>query len=352
MNTLTLQPAEAESVDCSITSGASDAPYDTSFLLAGTLIGFGGPGAYYRSLFRFDLTGVPANALVVSASLTLTHAGGAILGTPTFYCDLLARTDFTEAATWLSYDGANAWETPGADVLPYGREVIELGSPNGNVVFGGLRDALQLGLDSGQDAVGLRWSGPEVPGADNYKAVYSAAADPEKRPKLVVQYIDMSSTHHALLGAVRQEIVGLCDGQQLPGIASVLDRLVPIAKDIGTALDKPYKLPAVLIFPGANERFAPAMNDSQDVGYPVVVAIIEETAGAAQVNVDRGRFLFWRERIIHQFVSRYLAISSPDAVFHDCLVEPGPIVDWNKWGEGLRVGSFTLRFVIRKTNRH
>ncbi len=356
MDTLTLQPDETAGVDCSIASGASaDTAFDSNVLLAGTFV-VSGPGVFYRSLLRFSLAGLPASPLIVSVTLTLKHAGGTIAGTPAFTCRLLERTDWTEAGTWNRYDGTNAWTTAGGDILSTHVDTFTLLTPTGDIVFDELRDAIQWCVDNGRTTADLIWSGPEVAGVANYKAVHSSAAVVAgNRPELVIDYIDAASTHDAAITAVGAGIGDLCDDGELPGILSgnVVNRLVPYAGDIGAAASKPYKLPAVLVFAGPNERFAAAMNDSNDIGYPVVVAILEGmTNSTAGLDEGRRRYLFWRERIIHQFVSQYLVLDSPAVTFHDCLVEPGPIVDWNKMGaEGLRVGSFTLRFVTRKLNR-
>jgi hypothetical protein len=355
MLTLTLQPDETDGVDCSIASGSSaDNPFDSTSLQAGTFV-FTGPGIFYRSLLRFSLADLPTSAIVVSAALTLKHASSTVVGTPTFLCRLLERTDWTEAATWNKWDGVNAWTAAGGDIRSMPVDTFTLLTANGDIVFSTLAEAVQFCIDAGRSSADLIWTGPEASGVANFKSVHSSgAADPSNRPQLVINYIDAASILDGLLSQVGSDLAGLCGAGELPGIlgANVVDRLVPFAGDIGAAAGKTYKLPAILVFAGANERYAPAMNDSADIGYPVVIAILEGmTNSTAGVNEGRKRFLYWRERIIDQYLSQYLTLSSPAVTFHDCQVEPGPIVDWNKVAEGMRVGSFTLRFVTRKLNR-
>lgn len=349
MATLVIQPDEATAVDCSISSGANaNTAYNDGTLLAGSFH-LTGPGVLYRSLLRMSLASLPVGAVISAARLDFAVAGGSFTAPITLNCRRVL-TDFTEAATWN-----NPWDTLGGDFTLVNGDTVEYTS-GGVVSFVTLATLLRECVTLGATTLDLEISEEsELLGVNQYLALFSSAAvDPANRPKLTITYTEPVSQHNGLLVGVHAELVDLA-GSTLPGISAVniVERLVPAAKDIGSGEGKTYGLPALLLFPGANERFTPAMNQSNDIGYPIVVAVIEgQTNATLGLTENKDRYLYWREVIINHFINQYFTISSPACVFHECLVEPGPIIDWAKWGaEGLRVGSFTLRFFTRKLNR-
>ena len=73
---------------------------------------------YFRSLFFFDLSGIPSGALITAALLELyqTFRLGDHLGAPKTYSIFnLSRTDCTDLANWNTYNGMDNWTTPGGD---------------------------------------------------------------------------------------------------------------------------------------------------------------------------------------------------------------------------------------------
>lgn len=155
------------------------------------------------------------------------------------------------------------------------------------------------------------------------------------------------SIHYALQLGVQATIVGIVGQGSLPGVAadSVLVRKVPYAGDVGNT--RLFALPAVLIFPGPTETIEPTAGTNQrdDYGYPVVLAVV---AADDSPSANHNQYLAWREVMIRQFQHRRFTIDAPAVTFYDCVVEPGPIVDWSRWaGDNRFVTVFTLRFFTR-----
>jgi hypothetical protein len=87
----------------------------TSFI-AGNVVS----GADLHGLISFDLSLIPAGSTINSVSLTLFRNQDATSQSVSVQLDLLALTQpFTETgATWNTYNGTNAWTTPGGDYNP------------------------------------------------------------------------------------------------------------------------------------------------------------------------------------------------------------------------------------------
>lgn len=85
------------------------------------IVGNTSAGADIRSLLSFNLSVLPANATINSATLTLTTAAADATSSNTLVqLDLLSLTTaFTASqATWNNYATGSAWTTPGGDYNP------------------------------------------------------------------------------------------------------------------------------------------------------------------------------------------------------------------------------------------
>jgi len=104
MTTLTLQPAAAAGIDTSVQEGNADTNYGTDAQI--DVLGF----ASVRSngLLKFDLSGIPAGAEIISATLSLFGLGGGSNGTLNIFRILAANSGWTEdGATWNYANSAN-----------------------------------------------------------------------------------------------------------------------------------------------------------------------------------------------------------------------------------------------------
>lgn len=160
-----------------------------------------------------------------------------------------------------------------------------------------------------------------------------------------------TSTHEGAMLATQARIRAIIASGDLSEIeqADVVVRLVPYARDFGSGAEKNYALPAVLIFPGPQERFDAAGNQSDDVGYPVTVAIMAAD-NAIDDATTRNKYLRWREVIGQEFRRAPLVSAGPVTTFFDCIQEPGPIVDWRAFAaDGKIVSINTFRFFTRQS---
>jgi hypothetical protein len=70
--------------------------------------------ASITSLLKFDLSSIPANAIVNSATLTMTvQANDSYLVDDTVSVHRVKQNWTEDGATWNTYDGSNSWNTPG-----------------------------------------------------------------------------------------------------------------------------------------------------------------------------------------------------------------------------------------------
>ena len=140
--------------------------------------------------------------------------------------------------------------------------------------------------------------------------------------------------HYNYLVAVHEElkVIGLEDIS--PSNITLME--IPLDDDRYTA-----HLPAILVAPMGTETIGGGTNASEDIGYPILIAVIE-AANEEQSKTTLKRHLRWREQIIDTFIHRHMPI---DNVFHlDTTVEPGPIIDAGAW---LRRQLFESLVVLR-----
>jgi YD repeat-containing protein len=75
------------------------------------------PKRLARALLRFNLTSIPRNSIIISTGLKLWFEADTTTSPIEFEAYGLTR-DFTQSATWNSYNGTNAWTSPGGDYSP------------------------------------------------------------------------------------------------------------------------------------------------------------------------------------------------------------------------------------------
>lgn len=128
-------------------------------------------------------------------------------------------------------------------------------------------------------------------------------------------------------------------------VANVVVKKVPWAtKVFGTDRDLSY--PGIMVCPmGVESMSATAgTNASDDVGYPVLVAIVD--ADNDDLDSDLENYLKWRETIMRAFRNQRL----PGVLgIFTCVVEPGQIVQPEAFLRNVWHSAFTLRFFSRET---
>jgi len=188
MTTLVLQPAAA-GIDAHIIDGtyasvnfgsATDAVIGTSTADKATL--------KFRYLTRFDLSGIPAGAVIFSATLSLFRVGDMISSPAQFHARRLIRPDWTElGVTWNKYDGANNWTAPGGDYASEGAVTITVASGS-DLVFPSLAPLVSDALAERAGMLELIVLGPESGTASFVSVATSDHASAALRPRLVVEY--------------------------------------------------------------------------------------------------------------------------------------------------------------------
>jgi len=152
-----------------------------------------------------------------------------------------------------------------------------------------------------------------------------------------------NSLHMQLLDATKTAIEGL----GLTGISSSNVVVLQVPDDKGKWLPG---LPGIMVAPFGRETL-PAdqgTNRSDDIGYPVLIAIVDVANQAQTTNLD-GR-LYWREQIIDEFFHNRLSIAGEDPI--EQTIEPLEIVNSAAWFQRqLYVSALVVRCTIRKLRR-
>lgn len=152
-----------------------------------------------------------------------------------------------------------------------------------------------------------------------------------------------TSVYYSILAAVQTQIQGL----SLAGIASnVILKKIPTTDDFNVGGANDY--PACIVAPGLAMRETMfregSTNQSNDIGYPVSVVLLDNDNGNQTANFNRD--LLWRQRIIRQFEHKALTGASD---VYLCRVEPEVVVQPAAWARNLWVSLFTLRFFTRES---
>ena len=203
--TLTIQPDAAAGKDTFLHSASATTNFSTNANLA---IGEESPtvAEAYRSLITFDLSGIPAGAVLTAATLSLwEHTAVAAAGAPASWAVELRKVlvNWVEAeATWNKYSTAGGnWGTAGcSNATDRGATVLATTTLDGTAANDfvswsgpGLMAFFQAVVD-GAANYGLLLSAPtaEMLGTTPraYSSFYSSAyaTDAAKRPKLVLEH--------------------------------------------------------------------------------------------------------------------------------------------------------------------
>ena len=154
---------------------------------------------YYRHLLRFDLSGIPGNAIILSATLRLLVAGDVLLsGAKVFYIRKLTgagQTGWTEGgATHLKYDGTNAWTLAGSDYTETDQDSITKGPLTLDAnnleyfTFATLIDAVQDFVTNASGQADWLYMGPEEQAWEYADSAFREWVVPSARPRLTVTY--------------------------------------------------------------------------------------------------------------------------------------------------------------------
>jgi len=129
VRTLTLQPGEATTEDTEIWTGTSTPHGDLVILQIGE--SNLQVDSIYRGLLRFDLSGIPANAAILSAVLSLWSFARNASNNSTFEVFRMKRAWVEAQAIWTHYATGSAWSAPGGfgaddcEQTPMGSTVID-----------------------------------------------------------------------------------------------------------------------------------------------------------------------------------------------------------------------------------
>ena len=107
--TVTLQPADALAVDNFLKSTATADPTGVTLIIGHDAV------IRYRTIMDWDLTSLPADAVVTAATLTLEESSNQYTTTATIRLYRVTESGMTEAADWDTYNGSTAWATEGGD---------------------------------------------------------------------------------------------------------------------------------------------------------------------------------------------------------------------------------------------
>jgi len=214
---LILQPDAELSNDAPIMNGAnSDVNFDDSGTLTVGTIAFGKTRQYARILLRFDLSDLPANAMILNATLRLVQGGGGTLATGgTFVARRLTRTDWTETGvTWNSYDAVHAWTAPGGDFSTTDQQSVTLSGLNQDLEFNALTNLAIDSLELRSALLSLLVVGPEVTNSTFVNFRPSEYEIPEERPRLTVTYAAprLTVVDHADGSGATATLSGAADG--------------------------------------------------------------------------------------------------------------------------------------------
>lgn len=195
MTTYTSQPDGTDGIDAHINAGSSTTNYGTN---TGLFIG-NGSGATKRGLIKFDLSKgtnpPPSNAVVSSATLTLTVVADWTSNARTMSAYRVKR-NWTEAGvTWDTYNGTNNWGTAGCANTSTDREGSAIGTAAvGDVLSAGDTIAISLDAASVQEWISGAMANyglllkVDTENTDQVNYASSDNATAGYRPQLVIEY--------------------------------------------------------------------------------------------------------------------------------------------------------------------
>ncbi|MEK7784775.1 MAG: DNRLRE domain-containing protein, partial [Chloroflexota bacterium] len=196
-NTLTLQPNGTAGVDTRLASNLPNANYGTDDKL---YVGESNQNSsVHRSLLRFDLSGIPANATITSATLSLWLTDDYSDNARTFSAYRVKRTWTEDGATWNAAASGSNWNTAGLD-LTADAEGTAIGSRSMTASEANGEKQWTLDAAKVQEWVSgafannglLLRAGVEL--NDQYRFASSDYVLPGWRPKLVIHYTVPTAT--------------------------------------------------------------------------------------------------------------------------------------------------------------
>ena len=126
---------------------------------------------------------------------------------------------------------------------------------------------------------------------------------------------------------IEDAVVTTLRALSLSGVASenIARQLVPLDRD-----PAPTALPAIRVGPGGSEKLDPkhGTNLADDIGYPVLVVLLDRANQDLTAATYGDQWLRWREQVVQAF--HHKRLSGVSAVF-ECVVEPREIVTPSAW---------------------
>jgi hypothetical protein len=137
MSQLTIQSTSGTLYNVISTFNPNSNDNGSATALIGVLAG-GKASILSRQLYLLDVSAIPANATITSATLTLVNTGGNATPGAIYRCYRVTRTWTSTGATWNSYDGVNNWTTAGGDYDTSGGDSYTQPDYTSNLVFSNL----------------------------------------------------------------------------------------------------------------------------------------------------------------------------------------------------------------------
>jgi hypothetical protein len=198
-DTYSSQPDESTGVDTYLRDTAATANYGT-----GTVLQVGeytGNFINYTTLIKYDLSGIPSNATITSATLSLWVSADYADNAPTVEVRRVKRNWGESTATWNTYDGSNNWSTAGGT----GANDVDTATATGSEALSASLSAgteVQFTLDTAEvkkltdgTYTNYGWLLKVASGSDNcYGFHSSSSATSGYRPKLVIVYSVATAT--------------------------------------------------------------------------------------------------------------------------------------------------------------
>lgn len=130
----------------------------------------------------------------------------------------------------------------------------------------------------------------------------------------------------------------------LTGIDSDNVLIMKVPRDTPADLPATNPFPCIMIAPFGSESLNAqgGTNLSHDIGYPILIGLVDSDQQDQQRNFDRN--LYWREQIIDKIHQCDMGITAVRSV----VIEPGQIVDPGGWNRGKWISGLTARVLARK----
>ena len=160
----------------------------------------------YRSLIKFDLSSLPSDAVISSATLSLMINADYSTNAETFSVYRVIRAWTEAGVTWNKYDGITDWQTAGGfgaldcEQTPIGATAFTASETVGVFKDFALTPTTKAGLDLGNGWL-IKANAEAV--NNGYAFHSSDAATAGNRPKLVITYTLVTSTPAMLHAAQR-----------------------------------------------------------------------------------------------------------------------------------------------------